>query len=91
MRSGIYEKAGELYQHCYQNKEAMEAYRQGGAFRKAVELARSTFPEDVVRLEQQWADHLVAMKQYDTAIIHYVEAGLVHYPTLITTECAILS
>ena len=55
----------------------MEAYRQGAAFRKAVELARTAFPGEVVRLEEQWGDHLCSFKQYDTAIIHYVEAGYV--------------
>ena len=55
----------------------MEAYRQGAAFRKAVELSRAAFPGEVVKLEEQWGDHLCSMRQYDTAIIHYVEAGLV--------------
>ena len=77
MKNSLHEKAGELYQQAHSYKEAMEAYRQGAAFRKAVELARVAFPGEVVGLEEQWGDHLCVLKQYDTAIIHYVEAGFV--------------
>ena len=47
----------------------------GGVFRKAVELARSAFPSEVVSLEGQWGDKLCSMKRYDAAIVHYIEAG----------------
>ena len=77
MNASLHEKAGELYEYIHSYKEAMEAYRQGGAFRRAVELARSAFPQQVVTLEEQWGDRLCAQKQYDSAIIHYVEAGSV--------------
>ena len=43
----------------------------------AVELARYAFPADVVKLEQEWGDYLVQQKQYDAAINHFIEAGLV--------------
>ena len=33
------------------------------------------FLTEVVCLEEQWGDHLVANKQLDTAINHYIEAG----------------
>jgi intraflagellar transport protein 172 len=33
------------------------------------------FLTEVVHLEEQWGDHLVANKQLDTAISHYIEAG----------------
>ena len=76
-KNGLHEKAGELFQQASAYKEAMEAYRQGAAFRKAVELSRAAFPGEVVKLEEQWGDHLCSIRQYDTAIIPYVEAGLV--------------
>ena len=41
----------------------------------AVELARVSFPSDVVRLEEDWGDYLVSQKQMDAAINHYIEAG----------------
>lgn len=40
----------------------------------AVELARSAFPAEVVKLEEAWGDHLVQQKQLDAAINHYIEA-----------------
>uniref|UniRef100_A0A8D0H0A4 Uncharacterized protein n=1 Tax=Sphenodon punctatus TaxID=8508 RepID=A0A8D0H0A4_SPHPU len=52
----------------------MECYHKGSAFLKAVELARSAFPAEVVKLEEGWGDHLVQQKQLDAAINHYIEA-----------------
>lgn len=75
MKAGLYERAGELYERARSNHEAMEAYRSGGAFRKAVELARNAFPSEVVSLEEQWGDKLCTQKQFESAIVHYIEAG----------------
>ena len=55
----------------------MEAYRRGQAYRRAVELARSSFPREVVKLEEEWGNHLVLHKQLDAAINHFIEAGYV--------------
>ena len=43
----------------------------------AVELARYAFPQEVVRLEEQWGEYLVGQKQLDAAINHFIEAGYV--------------
>ena len=59
--------------HCHQ--QAMEAYKSGGVFRRAVELARASFPSDVVHLEELWGRHLSKQKQFDAAIMHFIEAG----------------
>ncbi len=75
MKAGLYEKGGDLYQRSRNHQQAMEAYRVGGAFRRAVELARVAYPNEVVGLEEQWGDHLCTRKQYDAAITHYIEAG----------------
>ena len=75
MKTGLYEKAGELYEQGRSYREAMEAYRQGGAYRRAVELARSSFPGEVVSLEEEWGEWLCQKKQYEAAIVHYIEAG----------------
>ena len=77
VKVGLYERAGELYERARSNQEAMEAYRRGGAFRKAVELARGAFPSEVVSLEEEWGDKLCNQKQFDSAIVHYIEAGSV--------------
>ncbi|TPX36361.1 hypothetical protein SmJEL517_g01621 [Synchytrium microbalum] len=75
-KAGLYERAGELFQ-CIPgaSQRALDAFRKGRAFRAAVELARSSFPREVVVLEEQWGDHLVSSKQMDAAINHYIEAG----------------
>ena len=57
------------------NQRALEAYRAGRAFRKALDLARTVFAAQVVPLEEEWGDYLVAQKQMDAAINHYIEAG----------------
>jgi len=37
--------------------------------------AKQSDPASVVRLEEQWGDYLVAQKQVDAAINHYIESG----------------
>ena len=64
---------------------ALENYRKGRAFRKAVELARQLFSSDVVILEEEWANYLREQKQFDSAINHYIEAGSLTS----AAECAI--
>lgn len=41
----------------------------------AVELARVSFPREVVKLEEAWGNYLYSQKQMDAAINHYIEAG----------------
>ncbi len=40
-----------------------------------MELARHYAPQEVVKLEAEWGDHLASQKLYDAAINHYIEAG----------------
>lgn len=40
-----------------------------------MELARVSFPAEVVKLEEAWGDYLVQQKQMDAAINHFIEAG----------------
>uniref|UniRef100_A0A8C9QX79 Intraflagellar transport protein 172 homolog n=1 Tax=Scleropages formosus TaxID=113540 RepID=A0A8C9QX79_SCLFO len=75
LKGEFYEMAGDLFEKIRNNQRALDCYRKGNAFRKAVELARVAFPSDVVRLEEAWGDYLVQQKQMDAAINHYIEAG----------------
>ena len=75
VKAGLYEKAGDLYEEAHSYQQAMEAFRTGAVFRRAVELARTAFPNEVVRLEEQWGDHLCTQKQFASAITHFIEAG----------------
>ncbi|KAJ3326468.1 hypothetical protein HDU76_012895, partial [Blyttiomyces sp. JEL0837] len=74
-KSGLFEKAGELYEKLGSGDRALDAYKKGKAFRAAVELSRVMYPHEVVGLEEQWGDYLVSQKQMDAAINHYIEAG----------------
>ena len=75
MKGEAFEQAGELYEKSGQHDQAMECYRKGEAFARAVELARHYYPTEVVTLEDSWGDHLASNKQLDAAINHYIEAG----------------
>uniref|UniRef100_A0A672FWM1 Intraflagellar transport protein 172 homolog n=1 Tax=Salarias fasciatus TaxID=181472 RepID=A0A672FWM1_SALFA len=87
IRGEFHERAGDLYEAFRDPRRALECFRRGGAFQKAVELARSAFPQQVVQLEEQWGDHLVQQKQTDAAINHFIEAGC----SLKAIEAAILA
>lgn len=74
--SGMFEKAGALYEKLGDAHRAMEAYRKGQAYARAVELSRRQFQgRDVVELEELWGDYLVSRKNSDAAVNHYTEAG----------------
>ncbi|XP_026856898.2 intraflagellar transport protein 172 homolog isoform X1 [Electrophorus electricus] len=75
IKGEFYERAGDLFERIRNNQRALECYRTGNAFRKAVELARLAFPSEVVKLEEVWGDYLVQQKQMDAAINHYIESG----------------
>ncbi|KAG1667872.1 Intraflagellar transport protein 172 [Nymphon striatum] len=77
IKADFYDCAGDLYQKVKNFNKAMECYQKGKAYNQAVDLARFAFPNDVVRLEEQWGDHLVQEKQLDAAINHYIEAGVI--------------
>lgn len=75
MKAALYSVAGELFEKIGTYDRALEAYRKGNVFRKAVDLCRTQFPTQVVPLEEAWGDYLVGQKQLDGAINHYIEAG----------------
>ncbi|KRT79958.1 Anaphase-promoting complex subunit 3 protein, partial [Oryctes borbonicus] len=75
LRQELFEAAAEIYKQLDKTELAMECYRKGKVWSKAVELARMISPDQVVSLEEEWGDHLVENKQMDAAISHYIEAG----------------
>ena len=72
----MFEKAGDFFEKMNIHDRAMDSYVRGNAFRKAVELARRSFPSHVVNLEEEWGDWLVSQKQLDLSIEHYVQASV---------------
>ena len=75
LKGEFFEQAGDLYEKTGQQDQAMDCYRKGEVYARAVELARHYFPTEVVNLEEEWGDHLAGNKQLDGAINHYIEAG----------------
>ena len=56
----MFEKAGEFFEMMGVLQKALESYVKGGAYKKAVDLARKTAPALVVTLEEKWGDWLVS-------------------------------
>ena len=74
-KAQIFEKAGDLFEKLNLNDRAIDAYKRGNVFSRAVELAKTAFPQLVAKLQDLWGDYLVAQKQVDQAINHFIEAG----------------
>ncbi|CUG89196.1 WD40 repeat-containing protein, putative [Bodo saltans] len=73
-KAQIFEKAGDFFEKLNMNERALDAYKRGHVYSRAVEYAKRVFPDRVVSLEDSWGDHLVQQKQVDQAINHYIEA-----------------
>lgn len=48
----------------------------GHAYRKAVDLAKKSFQNHVVNLEEEWGDYLVSQRQLDQAVDHFLQANI---------------
>ncbi|KAJ6223282.1 hypothetical protein RDWZM_001827 [Blomia tropicalis] len=73
-----FEEAGDLYQlnGIEEFDSALAAYVKGCVFSKAIHLAKDKFPDEVVRLENQYGEYLlVEMNDPSTAVAHFIEAG----------------
>lgn len=75
LKSELFEPAAEIYDKLNKSESALECFRKGKVWSKAVDLARLIIPDRVVVLEEEWGDHLVENRQLDAAINHYIEAG----------------
>ncbi|CAG9856074.1 unnamed protein product [Phyllotreta striolata] len=75
IKQELFEPAADIYEKLDKPDLAMECYRKGKVWNKALDLARTVSPDKVVRLEEEWGDSLVETKQMDAAISHYIEAG----------------
>eukprot|EP01006_Ploeotia_vitrea_P029926 TRINITY_DN62385_c0_g1_i1.p1 TRINITY_DN62385_c0_g1~~TRINITY_DN62385_c0_g1_i1.p1 ORF type:complete len:993 (-),score=166.06 TRINITY_DN62385_c0_g1_i1:1161-4139(-) len=75
LKAGMFEKAGDFFEKLEYNERAIDAYKKGHAYRRAVELSRRAFPGYVVALEEDWGEWLVSQKSVDLAINHFIEAN----------------
>ena len=74
--ANLHAKAGEMYERSDNIRGALDAYKKGNAFAKAVELAQRHFQAQVVDLQEMWGDHLRAENRMDQAVNHFIEAGV---------------
>lgn len=74
MKAQIFEKAGEFFQNLKMDDRALQAYRKGHFFSRALEFVREQHPEQVEAMEEEWGDYLVSQNNVDHAINHYMEA-----------------
>lgn len=70
----MFEKSGEFFEKLNLHEKALEAYVRGSSYRKALDLARRSFPKYVKKLEEKWGDYLVSIKQMEASINHFIEA-----------------
>ncbi|OHT17436.1 selective LIM binding factor [Tritrichomonas foetus] len=75
VKNNRYDVAGQIYEKLGRADDALDAYRKGHAFYKALELSKAANPDAVVTIEREWADYLVSQGQNDAATNHYVESG----------------
>lgn len=71
----LFVQVGEIYQATKEPTKALESYRKGHAYAKAIDLARTAFPAEVTSLEGSWGDYLTSIHRPDQAVSHYIEAG----------------
>ena len=75
VKNSRYDVAGQIYEKLGRADSALDSYRKGHAYYKALELAKAANPDEVVAIEREWADYLVSQGQNDAATSHYVESG----------------
>lgn len=71
---GEYKEIGELYSLVGRKKESIENFVKGKDYSRAIDIAKTHFPNQVSNLEVAWADHLISINQHGNAIEHYIEA-----------------
>ena len=74
--SNMHEKAGDFFEKMSLLDRALDSFVMGHAFKKAVDLAKKSFPNHVVTLEEEWGDWLVSQRQLDQAVDHFIQAGV---------------
>ena len=84
-----YEKLGELYEKIGQHENAIDAYKKAKSFPKAIELAKKNNLNCVKKIEEELANLFLDEKDYENAIIHFIEAG--NYEKAITISINFLN
>lgn len=75
IKAELFELAGDLAHKVGNPENAVSLYRRGGAYARALDLARQHVPDEIVNLEEEWGDYLVSKRQLDASISHFIESG----------------
>jgi len=80
----FYETAGDFFKTTGQRGRALDVYRKGRCFDKALRLAKRYYPNEVTNVEEEWGDWKFSLRDVDSAGHHYIEAGNLYK----AVECA---
>jgi len=75
---GMCETAGDLLEHLGTHDRAVDAYRRGHAFRKALDVCRAFFAGQVAAVEEEWGEHLAKQKQVFAALLGCCYRAVAH-------------
>ena len=64
---------GDIYQKIGKHKMALNVYIKGKVFKKAIEMARNCYPNEVVTIEEQFVLHLNSLGEFEKAVDHFLE------------------
>ena len=80
---------GDIYQKIGKHKMALNVYIKGKVFKKATDMARNYYPNEVVTIEEQFALHLNSLGEFEEAVDHFFEAHsyLKAVESAIKTKC----
>lgn len=73
--AGLHDKAGELFERQGNFFAALESYRKGRVFRRALDLARQHNPHRIADITMEWAAWMRSQGDVEGACARYVEAG----------------
>eukprot|EP00698_Gefionella_okellyi_P025059 TRINITY_DN9055_c0_g1_i1.p1 TRINITY_DN9055_c0_g1~~TRINITY_DN9055_c0_g1_i1.p1 ORF type:complete len:1722 (-),score=456.28 TRINITY_DN9055_c0_g1_i1:33-5198(-) len=74
LKHGMFEKAGDFFESCDMFDRALNAYRRGNSYRRAIELARRAYPDEIIPLEEAWGDWFMQHKQPHNAMERFLQA-----------------
>ncbi|KAI3379117.1 hypothetical protein SNEBB_011462 [Seison nebaliae] len=70
-----FESAGDLYEASNQSREALNAYRKGKNFQKAIDIAQKLDASLIPKIHEEWGDELCHKHNWDVSISHYEKGG----------------
>jgi len=70
----MWEVIAELNEHYGDTAKAISFFIKAGVFHKALEIAKKSSPEEIIKIEEKWGDFLMSQNQKESAVNHFIEA-----------------